>query len=85
MRAAPDSACVRTRRVWGKQARYGSRWSIVLLRQRPQLLGPEALSGFQDMGELVELLFDSTELLRGQCDAITQAYAASVGNRMAAI
>lgn len=54
----------------------------VLLRQRQQLLGPEALSGFQDMGELVELLFDSTELLRGQCDAITQAYAASVGNRM---
>ena len=54
----------------------------VLLRQRQQLLGPEALSGFQDMGELVELLFDSTELLRHQCDAITQAYAASVGNRM---
>ena len=54
----------------------------VLLRQRQQLLGPDALSGFQDMGELVELLFDSTELLRNQCDAITQAYAASVGNRM---
>jgi magnesium transporter len=54
----------------------------VLLRQRQKLLGPEALNGFQDMGELVELLFDSTELLRGQCDAITQAYVASVGNRM---
>ena len=54
----------------------------VLLRQRQQLLGPEALSGFQEMGELVELLFDSTDLLRNQCDAITQAYAASVGNRM---
>ena len=54
----------------------------MLLRQRQQLLGPEALSGFQDMGELVELLFDSTELLRSQCDAITRAYAASAGNRM---
>jgi len=54
----------------------------VLLRQRQRLLGPEALSGFRDMAELVELLFDSSELLRGQCDSITQAYAASIGNRM---
>jgi len=54
----------------------------VLLRQRQQLLGPEALGGFQEMGELVELLFDTTDLLRNQCDAITQAYSASVGNRM---
>ncbi len=54
----------------------------VLLRQRQKLLGPEALSGFQDMAETVELLFDSTELLRHQCDAITQTYGASVGNRM---
>ena len=54
----------------------------VMLRQRQQLLGPEALSGFQEMGELVDLLFEHIELLRGQCDAITQAYAASVGNRM---
>ena len=54
----------------------------VLLRQRQKLLGPEALVGFQEMGELVELLFEHIELLRSQCDAITQAYAASVGNRM---
>jgi len=54
----------------------------VLLRQRQPLLGPEALNGFQDMAELVTLLFETTELLRNQCDAITQAYAASVGNRM---
>ena len=54
----------------------------VLLRQRQKLLGPEALSGFQDMAEMVELLFDSTELLRHQCDAITQTYGASIGNRM---
>lgn len=54
----------------------------VLMRQHQKLLGPEALSGFQDMAETVELLFDSTELLRHQCDAITQTYGASVGNRM---
>ena len=54
----------------------------VLLRQRQQLLGAEALGGFQEMAELVELLFENCELLRHQCDAITQAYAASVGNRM---
>jgi magnesium transporter len=34
------------------------------------------------MADLVELLFENCELLRSQCDAITQAYAASVGNRM---
>jgi magnesium transporter len=54
----------------------------LLLRQRQPLLGPEALVGFQDMADLVELLFENCELLRSQCDAITQAYAASVGNRM---
>ena len=54
----------------------------VLLRQNQGLLGPEALAGFQEMAELVELLFQNGELLRNQCDAITQAYAASVSNRM---
>ncbi len=54
----------------------------VLLRQRQELLGREATAGFQDMGELVDLLFENCELLRNQCDAITQSYAASVGNRM---
>ena len=54
----------------------------VMLRQRQQLLGPEALGGFREMAELVELLFEHIELLRNQCDHITQAYAASVGNRM---
>jgi len=54
----------------------------VLLRQRQQLLGEQALVGFQEMAELVELLFENCELLRHQCDAITQTYAASVGNRM---
>ena len=54
----------------------------LLLRQQQQLLGPEALGGFQEMGEIVAMLFDSTDLLRSQCDAITQAYGASIGNRM---
>lgn len=54
----------------------------VLLREHLPLLGPEASQGFQEMEEIVELLFENCELLRGQCDAITQAYTASVGNRM---
>jgi magnesium transporter len=54
----------------------------VLLREHQSLLGPEAMGGFQEMAEIVDLLFENCELLRAQCDAITQAYAASVGNRM---
>ena len=54
----------------------------VLLRQRLSLLGPEATSGFAEMGEIVELLNESCAVLRQQCDAITQAYTASMGNRM---
>jgi magnesium transporter len=40
------------------------------------------MGGFQEMAELVELLHENCELLRNQCDAISQAYAASVANRM---
>jgi magnesium transporter len=54
----------------------------MLLRQHQNLLGNEAVFGFQEMAEMVEMLFENCELLRGQCDAITQAYSASVGNRM---
>jgi magnesium transporter len=54
----------------------------MVLRQGEEMLGVEARAGFTEMGELVELLFGNCELLRHQCDAITQAYAASVGNRM---
>ncbi|MFQ6538156.1 MULTISPECIES: magnesium and cobalt transport protein CorA [Aphanothece] len=53
-----------------------------LLSQRQRLLGEAALAGFREMADLVELLFENGELLRHQCDAITQTYAASVGNRM---
>jgi magnesium transporter len=54
----------------------------MMLRQHQSLLGPEAVGGFQDMGELVELLFESTEQQRTHLDAIAQAYATSVSNRM---
>lgn len=54
----------------------------ILLREHQSLLGKEALVGFQEMGELVQLLFENCEMLRNQCDAITQAYSVGVGNRM---
>ncbi len=55
---------------------------LILLRQNQRLLGPEALRGFQDMEQHVALIFENGELLRHQCDAVTDAYMASTGNRM---
>lgn len=54
----------------------------ILLREHQSLLGKEALGGFQEMGELVQLLYENCEMLRNQCDAITQAYSVGIGNRM---
>jgi magnesium transporter len=54
----------------------------ILLREHQTLLGKEALGGFQEMGGLVQLLYENCEMLRNQCDAITQAYSVGVGNRM---
>jgi magnesium transporter len=54
----------------------------ILLREHQTLLGKEALGGFQEMGELVQLLYENCEMLRNQCDAITQAYNVGIGNRM---
>ncbi|MEB3335733.1 MAG: magnesium/cobalt transporter CorA [Cyanobacteriota bacterium] len=54
----------------------------ILLREHQTLLGKEALGGFHEMGELVQLLYENTEMLRNQCDAITQAYSVSISNRM---
>ena len=54
----------------------------MLLREHQSLLGKEALGGFQVMGELVQLLYENCEMLRNQCDAITQAYSVGIGNRM---
>ncbi|WP_043369091.1 magnesium/cobalt transporter CorA [Cyanobium sp. PCC 7001] len=55
---------------------------MVLLRQTQRLLGPEALHGFQDMEQRVGLIFEGCELLRRQCDSVTDAYMASISNRM---
>jgi len=52
------------------------------LREHQTLLGKEALGGFQEMGELVQLLYENCEMLRNQCDAITQAYSVGISNRM---
>jgi magnesium transporter len=54
----------------------------ILLREHQSLLGKEALVGFQEMGELVQLLYENCEMLRHQCDAITQAYSVGISNRM---
>lgn len=54
----------------------------ILLRERQSLLGRDALIGFQEMSELVQLLYENCEMLRNQCDAITQAYSVGIGNRM---
>lgn len=54
----------------------------ILLREHQTLLGKEALGGFQEMGELVQLLYENCEMLRTQCDAIVQAYNVAIGNRM---
>ena len=53
-----------------------------VLRRNHAGLCAEALGGFRDMEETVHLIFEQCELLRHQCDAITDTYAASVGNRM---
>jgi magnesium transporter len=53
-----------------------------VLRRNHAGLCMEALGGFRDMEETVHLIFEQCELLRHQCDAITDTYAASVGNRM---
>lgn len=54
----------------------------ILLREHQTLLGKEALVGFQEMGELVQLLYENCEMLRNQCDVITQAYSVGISNRM---
>ncbi|WP_254933035.1 MULTISPECIES: magnesium and cobalt transport protein CorA [unclassified Cyanobium] len=55
---------------------------LLFLRQNQPVMGPEALLGFQEMAQNVEQIFDSCEILRHQCDAVTEAHMASSGNRM---
>jgi magnesium transporter len=55
---------------------------LILLRQNQRILGPDARSGFEDMAQHVGLIFENAELLRHQCDAVSDAYMASTSNRM---
>jgi magnesium transporter len=55
---------------------------LLFLRQNQPLMGPESLNGFHEIAHNVEQVFESSELLRHQCDAVTAAYMASSGNRM---
>ncbi len=55
---------------------------MVFLRQNQPIMGPEGLKGFKDMIQTVAHLFDTCEMLRHQCDSVTEAHVASTGNRM---
>ncbi|MFM7651734.1 MAG: magnesium/cobalt transporter CorA [Vulcanococcus sp.] len=55
---------------------------LLFLRQNQPVMGPEGLQGFREMAQNVEQIFDSCEILRHQCDAVTEAHMASTGNRM---
>ena len=55
---------------------------IVLIRQGKRLLDREALRGFREVNTHVDVLFETTELLRHQCDGVTTSYMASISNRM---
>jgi magnesium transporter len=65
------------RQIWPLRTEIQS-----LLRQNHWVLGEDAKLGFTDMAQQVETLFGSCELLRYHCDAVTDAYMASTGNRM---
>jgi magnesium transporter len=55
---------------------------LLFLRQNQPVMGPEGLQGFREMAHNVEQIFESCEILRHQCDAVTEAHMASTGNRM---
>ncbi|NDG74091.1 MAG: magnesium and cobalt transport protein CorA [Synechococcaceae bacterium WB8_1B_136] len=55
---------------------------LLFLRQNQPVMGPDGLCGFQEMAQNVEQIFESCEILRHQCDAVTEAHMASTGNRM---
>jgi len=55
---------------------------LLFLRQNQPVMGPDGLLGFQEMAQNVEQIFESCEILRHQCDAVTEAHMASSGNRM---
>ena len=54
----------------------------LFLRQTQAELSPESAERYQDIEQHLNQLFEVSEWLRHQCDAVNQAYMASVGNRM---
>lgn len=56
--------------------------TLLFLRQNQPLIGPKSLNGFHEIAQTIEQVFESCELLRHQCDAVTAAHMASTGNRM---
>ena len=54
----------------------------LFLRQSQAELSPESAERYQDIEQHLNQLFEVSEWLRHQCDAVNQAYMASVGNRM---
>lgn len=55
---------------------------IVLIRQGKRLLDREALRGFREVSTHVDVVFETGEVLRHQCDGVTASYMASISNRM---
>jgi len=55
---------------------------LLFLRQNQPVMGPDGLQGFREMAQNVEQIFESCEILRHQCDAVTEAHMASTSNRM---
>ena len=55
---------------------------IVLMRQSKRILDRGAIRGFREVNTHVEVVFETAELLRHQCDGVTNSYMASISNRM---
>ncbi len=54
----------------------------LFLRQNQSDLSSESIERYQDIEQHLNQLFEVSEWLRHQCDAVNQAYMASVSNRM---
>ncbi|NBO29823.1 MAG: magnesium and cobalt transport protein CorA [Synechococcaceae bacterium LLD_019] len=55
---------------------------IVLIRQSYRVLDKGAIKGFREVSSHVDVIFETAELLRHQCDGVTASYMASISNRM---
>ncbi|MEI6031199.1 MAG: magnesium/cobalt transporter CorA [Synechococcaceae cyanobacterium ELA739] len=54
----------------------------LFIRQNQASLSTESVERYQDLEQHLNQLFEVSEWLRHQCDAVNQAYMASVSNRM---